>query len=144
MMVASKTNSNGHKTWLQKTQKQTEAEYQLCKLYMVLFSGFLLWAYLNEFVCLCNTGMVRLALAERVSCEWDVIRSFTAYWTCTTIKATSTRWGDALVTAFSLPVVRLDSVLVWGCEYCSALSTALMDYGSLCSAPVFKRKYQSS
>lgn len=43
------------------------------------------------FVRLCDPGKVQLVRAERVSCEWAVTRSFTASWTCTTIKATSIR-----------------------------------------------------
>lgn len=45
-------------------------------------------------MCLCHPGKVHLAWAETASCGWVGIRSCTAFSTCTTIKATSTRWAS--------------------------------------------------
>lgn len=51
---------------------------------------------MSLFVGLFNPGMVHLVWAERVSCGWAVTPSCTASWTCTTIKVTSTRWGECV------------------------------------------------
>lgn len=60
-----------------------------------------------------DPGRAHLVWAERVTCEWAATRSSTAFSTCTTTKATSTRWGECV------PVQR---VLGWRLWYLIGMS----------------------
>lgn len=57
-----------------------------------ILNRFRITRFMLNVTYLYEAGKARPVWAERVSCEWVVTRSFTAYWTCTTTRATFTRW----------------------------------------------------